>query len=127
MLYFKTLLMTLRNPSSSDKIMMSKRSKSKVNSNHAKHSTSPTKGHIVSGMSEYMAVVRQRDELRIRIQHLLHLLNDSQTSFDETLKENQVLRHALTQESQTTGSDKQNPPKVIKETEPDSCTDATVC
>ncbi len=48
-------------------------------------------------MSEYSAVVRQRDELRIRIQHLLHLLQDSQTAFDDKTRENQVLRHALSQ------------------------------
>jgi hypothetical protein len=42
-------------------------------------------------------VVRQRDELRIRIQHLLHILQDSQTAYEEQTKENEVLRHALSQ------------------------------
>ena len=48
-------------------------------------------------MAEYATVLRQRDELRIRIQHLLHLLNDSQTAYDAQAKENEVLRHALSQ------------------------------
>ena len=64
-----------------------------------KRVNSPTKGQLVSDMMEYSSVVRQRDELRIRIQHLLHLLQDSQTAFDQKSKENQVLRHALSQES----------------------------
>jgi dihydropteroate synthase len=50
-------------------------------------------------MMQYSEVVRQRDELRIRIQHLLHILHNSQVAFEEQTKENQVLRHALSQGS----------------------------
>ena len=49
-------------------------------------------------MTDVVSIVRQRDELRIRIQHLMHLLHDSQVAFDEKIKENIVLRHALLQQ-----------------------------
>ncbi len=38
---------------------------------------------------------RQRDELRIRIQHLLHLLHESQDRTTDQAREIQVLKHAL--------------------------------
>ena len=56
--------------------------------------------------------VRQRDELRIRIQHLMHLLHDSQTAFDDQTKENNVLRHALLQAEHKLEHNIQSPIKV---------------
>ena len=72
-------------------------SKNKPIQSKFQRAKSPTKGYLVSNMIQYSEVVRQRDELRIRIQHLLHILNDSQAAFEEQTKENQVLRHALSQ------------------------------
>jgi hypothetical protein len=42
-----------------------------------------------------LQVTRQRDELRIRIQHLLHLLHESDEKISTQQKEIQVLKHAL--------------------------------
>lgn len=48
--------------------------------------------------TDVKVIQRQRDELRIRIQHLLHLLHESQDKVSEQATEIQVLKHALSDE-----------------------------
>ncbi len=57
--------------------------------------TSPSRTVLLAPAHETQTLTRQRDDLRIRIQHLLHLLHDSQVAQEEQTREIAVLRHAL--------------------------------